>query len=96
MEKLKQLKGSKHKYDVDHLENVYETVDEKEYTERVLQRQDDDWIEDDGKRIFNFTNMVPALVDSINLFSKLHSSFFELEEPSTQLKSLGVTHKKLQ
>ncbi|CAG9782777.1 unnamed protein product [Diatraea saccharalis] len=49
-EKLKQLKGkgSKHKYDVDELENVYETVDEKEYTERVLQRQEDDWIEDDG------------------------------------------------
>lgn len=49
-EKLKQLKGKgvKHKYDVDVLENVYDTVDEKEYTERVLQRQEDDWIEDDG------------------------------------------------
>ncbi|XP_060810527.1 DNA polymerase alpha catalytic subunit [Amyelois transitella] len=49
-EKLKQLKGKgvKHKYDVDELENVYDTVDEKEYTDRVLQRQDDDWIEDDG------------------------------------------------
>ncbi|XP_041974717.1 DNA polymerase alpha catalytic subunit isoform X2 [Aricia agestis] len=49
-EKLKQLKGkgSKHKYDVDELENVYDTVDESEYTERVLQRQEDDWIEDDG------------------------------------------------
>ncbi|XP_053601752.1 DNA polymerase alpha catalytic subunit [Plodia interpunctella] len=49
-EKLKQLKGKgvKHKYNVDDLENVYDTVDEKEYTDRVLQRQDDDWIEDDG------------------------------------------------
>lgn len=49
-EKLKALKGkgTKHKYDVDELENVYETVDEKEYTERVLQRQEDDWIDDDG------------------------------------------------
>ncbi|XP_026764264.2 DNA polymerase alpha catalytic subunit isoform X2 [Galleria mellonella] len=49
-EKLKQLKGkgSKHKYDVDNLENVYDTVDEREYSERVLQRQEDDWIEDDG------------------------------------------------
>lgn len=48
MEKLKQLKGkgSKNKYDVDELENVYDTVDEKEYTDRVLQRQEDDWIED--------------------------------------------------
>ncbi|XP_068628346.1 DNA polymerase alpha catalytic subunit [Battus philenor] len=50
LEKLKQLKGkgSKHKYDVDEMENVYDTVDEKEYTDRVLQRQEDDWIEDDG------------------------------------------------
>lgn len=50
LEKLKQLKGkgSKHKYDVDEMENVYDTVDEKEYHDRVLQRQEDDWIEDDG------------------------------------------------
>lgn len=47
-EKLKQLKGSKNKYDVNDLQNVYDTVDESEYTERVLQRQDEDWIEDDG------------------------------------------------
>lgn len=48
LEKLKQLKGknSKHKYDVDELENVYDTIDEREYSERVLQRQEDDWIED--------------------------------------------------
>lgn len=55
-EKLKQLKGKgvKHKYDVDVLENVYDTVDEKEYTERVLQRQEDDWIED-GKSILQIS-----------------------------------------
>lgn len=48
LEKLKQLKdkNSKHKYDVDELENVYDTIDEREYSERVLQRQEDDWIED--------------------------------------------------
>lgn len=31
------------------VENVYETVDEKEYTKKVLSRQEDDWIVDDGE-----------------------------------------------
>ncbi|XP_031831132.1 DNA polymerase alpha catalytic subunit isoform X2 [Nomia melanderi] len=49
LQKLKQLKGSKHKYEVDDLENVYEEVDEKEYNQTVLRRQNDDWIIDDGE-----------------------------------------------
>lgn len=48
-EKLKQLKGSKHKYEVKEVENVYEEVDEDTYAERVLERQEDDWIVDDGR-----------------------------------------------
>ncbi|KAB0798439.1 hypothetical protein PPYR_09432 [Photinus pyralis] len=46
-EKLKQLKGSKNKYEVSDVDHVYEIVDEREYTKKVLDRQDDDWIVDD-------------------------------------------------
>lgn len=51
LEKFKSLKekGTKHKYEVNDVDNVYETVDEKEYTKKVLSRQEDDWIVDDGK-----------------------------------------------
>ncbi|OAD62291.1 DNA polymerase alpha catalytic subunit, partial [Eufriesea mexicana] len=49
LEKLKQLKGSKHKYEINTLENVYEEVDEKEYTKTVIERQNDDWIINDGE-----------------------------------------------
>lgn len=46
LEKFKQLK-SRNKYEVEELENVYDTIDEKEYTKRVLDHQED-WIVDDG------------------------------------------------
>lgn len=49
-EKLRGLKGSKHKANIaDEVDNVYDTIDEREYEKRVLARADEDWIED-GKR----------------------------------------------
>ncbi|KAJ8920671.1 hypothetical protein NQ315_004810 [Exocentrus adspersus] len=47
-EKFKQLKsGNRNKYEIEELDSIYETVDEKEYIQQVISRQDDDWIVDD-------------------------------------------------
>ncbi|EFN85393.1 DNA polymerase alpha catalytic subunit [Harpegnathos saltator] len=48
LEKLKEARSGKRKYEVGELENVYDEVDEKEYSNTVLKRQRDDWIVDDG------------------------------------------------
>ncbi|XP_054706235.1 DNA polymerase alpha catalytic subunit-like [Uloborus diversus] len=47
-EKLKALKGTKHKYEIIEEARVYEEVTEKEYSRLVQERQEDDWIVDDN------------------------------------------------
>jgi hypothetical protein len=54
LERLKEVRnsGNKRKYEIEELENVYDEVDEKEYSNTVLKRQQDDWIIDDGIKSF--------------------------------------------
>uniref|UniRef100_A0A6A7FRZ6 DNA polymerase n=1 Tax=Hirondellea gigas TaxID=1518452 RepID=A0A6A7FRZ6_9CRUS len=61
LQKLRQLKGGKNKYEVSTVSDVYEEVDEREYIRRRQDKIQDDWIVDDdgsgyvedGREIFD-------------------------------------------
>ncbi|XP_017119896.2 DNA polymerase alpha catalytic subunit [Drosophila elegans] len=82
MERLRQLKGTKNKCQVeDHVDDVYDVVDEREYAKRAQEKYGDDWIEEDGTG-----------------YAEDHRDFFEdedefsdnEEEPKDRTKKKGV------
>jgi len=73
LERLKEARSGKRKYEIEEIENVYDEVDEKEYSNTVLKRQRDDWIVDDGNNSLYITLLIAKKCFVINADSnRLH------------------------
>ncbi|KAF7403413.1 hypothetical protein HZH68_006207 [Vespula germanica] len=95
LQKLKQLKGSKHKYEIDELENVYEEVDEQEYSKTVLERQNDNWIVDDGESGY-IEDGREIFDDDLDETSIQHAMKHDNSGPRKKKKNITKTKKSIQ
>ena len=61
--------------------SVYDVVDEGEYSDLVRQRQEDDWIVDDGEILVVFISSLPkkSLIEFLNMctFLCMHTCLLE-------------------
>lgn len=93
MAKLKELKGSKHKYEIsENVDNVYDEVDEQEYSNRVTNRALDDWIED-GKLIDTNKTFHSAYLTTKHC--QMVRAMWRMEEKYSMTMTRKICHVKM-